>query len=190
MFRLLLTWAGSLALAMVEPRIVKDEGNFHVDIGKQVQEAVKKFDPYFQSWEEMDFIPSVRHVYKPGPNQTMSAIVADFNGDKKNDVALSGRNRTNNLLLAVVSDGDGFKVIEVDRAPLIDPRRDWIEGPKGKQPGLWTYLTHVKSGWVSSKVEGRSIQMKTDGFAEQYFEKGSVVYYLKDGKFEKFTQGD
>jgi len=177
---------------VVEPKIVRDEGSYYLDIGKQVQDAVKKFDPYFQVWNEPDFIPSVRQNYKPNGNQTLSGIVADFNSDSVKDAALFGRSRGHNLLVAVVSSKDGaYQVFEIDRGPLIDPSRSWIEGPKGKEPGLWTYLSHVKAGWVSSKVESKPIiQIKSEGFAEQYFGKGSVLYYFKDGKFEKYTQGE
>ena len=194
MFLLFLTLAGSLAGASIspvaEPKIVKDEGNFHLDIGKPVQEALKKFDPYFEAWNETDFIPAVRQSYKATANQTLAGIVGDFNNDKIKDVALIGRNRTNNLLLAAVSEGEGYKVVEIDRSPLIDPRKEWIEGPKGKEPGLWVFLRHQKPGYVSSHYENGSLQLKADAFTEDYFEKAAVLYYFKDGKFERYTTGD
>lgn len=188
LYLLFLTLAGSLAFA--SPKITKDEGNFHLDMGKPVQDAIKKYDPYFEAWHETDFIPAVRQAYKPTANQTLAGIVGDFNNDKITDVALIGRNRTNNLLLAAVSENGGYKVVEIDRAPLTDPRKEWIEGPKGKEPGLWVFLRHQKPGLVSSHFEAKSLQLKADAFTEDYFEKAAVLYYLKDGKFERYTTGD
>ena len=190
MFLLCLTLAGSLTASAIEPKIVKDEGNFHLDIGHGVQTAIKKFDPYFEAWQDTDFIPAVRQIYKPSSNQTMAGVVGDFNNDKIKDVAVSGRNRTNNLLVAAVSDGGSYKVVEIDRAPLTDPRKEWIEGPKGQEPGLWVFLTHKKPGHVSSHYETKPLQLKADGITEVYFEKASVLYYFKDGKFERYTTGD
>lgn len=197
MFRRSLTWAGSLSLlaavgltAAAMPKITKDDGNFHLDIGKPVQDAIKKFDPYFTQWNETDIIPSVRHEYKPSNNQTLTGIVADFNKDGKPDVAVMGHNRSNNLLVVALSGKAGYSVVEVDRSPVTNPRKDWIEGPKGKETGLWTSLRYVKPGWVSSPFEGKPLHLTADGFAEDYYEKGSVLYYFKDGKFEKYTTSD
>lgn len=195
MFLPLLIWAGSAAAStlptLIEPKIVRDEGVFYLDVGRQVQNAVKKFDPYFEAWTDTDFIPSVRQEYKSSGHQTLAGIVSDFNGDGRRDVALLGRTRDNNVLLAVVSQGQDYRVFVVDRGPLINPRRAWIEGPAGREPGLWTYLSYVKAGWLSSRVDQRpSLQLKSDGFAEHYFGKGSVVYFFKDGKFERYTQGE
>lgn len=173
----------------IEPKINKYDGTLQLDIGKTVQDAIKKFDPYFQTWNETDFIPSIRENYKPSKEQTVAGVVGDFNNDKIKDVALFGRNRTHNLLLVALSDvaTGNYKVVEVDRGPLTTPDKQWIEGPKGKDAGLWRYLNHRKPGWVSSPVEKQPLHLRAEGFEEVYYEKGSVLYYLKDGKFEKYT---
>lgn len=175
----------------IEPKINKYGGSLQLDMGKTVQDAIRSYDPYFEAFGEIDFLPSVREDYKPTVQQTVSGVVGDFNGDKIKDVALFGRNRTNNLILAALSDGKGnYKIVEVDRSSLTDPKRDWIEGPKGKAPGLWRFLSHVKPGQLSSPYESRSLALKTDAFEEVYYKKGSVVYYYKDGHFERFTTRD
>jgi hypothetical protein len=178
------------ASALAVPRITKDDGNFHLDIGKQVQDAIKKHDPYFTQWQETDYIPSIRREYKPTANQTLSGIVGDFNKDGVQDVAVAGRNRTNNVLLVALSEGSNYKILEVDRAPVTNPKKGWIEGPKGRETGLWIFLGYKKPGWVTSQYEPKGLQLKADAFEEIYWEKASVLYYLKDGKFEKYTTAD
>ncbi len=173
----------------IEPKINKYDGSLQLDIGKTVQDSLKKFDPYFQAWNETDFIPSIRQMYKPSTEQTMSGVVADFNNDKIRDVALFGHNRTHNILLAALSDkitGE-YKIVEIDRSPLTNPRREWIEGPKGSEPGLWRYLRHRRPGKISSHLEKDALVLRADGFEEAYFGEGSVLYYLKEGKFFKFA---
>jgi hypothetical protein len=171
--------------------VAKDDGGFHLDIGKSVQDALKRYDPYFELWTETDFLPAIRQNYKPSAQQTLAGIVGDFNGDKIKDVALLGRSREHNLLVAVISQAGGtFKVFEVERRPLTDPRRQWTEGPKGKEQGLWTFLSFNKPGLVTSRFEKAPLKVTTDSFLESYFESAAVLYYFKDGEFHKYTLND
>ena len=193
MFRLFLISVGSaLALgAPIEPKINKHDGGFYLDIGKTVQDAVKRFDPFFEVWTENDFLPAIRESYKPSAAQTMAGIVGDFNGDKIKDVVLSGRNNKNNLLIAALSQpGGNFKVIEIERRPLTDPRRQWLEGPKGQTHGLWTFLSYNKPGIVTSHFEKQPLKINTDAFQEIYYEGGAVLYYFRDNRFQKYTTND
>lgn len=193
MSRLFLIWVGSaFALtAPLEPKVAKDDGGFHLDIGKSVQDAVKRYDPYFELWTETDFLPAIRQNYKPSVQQTMSGIVGDFNGDRIKDVALLGRNRSHGLLIAVLSQpGGSYKVFEIEKRALTDPRRQWLEGPKGKEQGLWTFLSFNKPGLVTSRFEKSPLKLSSDGFQEVYFESAAVLYYFKDGEFQKYTLND
>lgn len=178
------------AFAVQPPKIDKVEGFFYLNVGQDVQRALKSFDPYFSPWTDADFIPSVREIYKASVTQTMGAVVGDFNGDKKPDAAIMGRGRDYNLILAVLSKEGSYEVIEVERTAVTNPQQSWIEGPKGREKGLWRYLTIVKPGYISSRYEKKPITLKFEAFQDNYFEGGSVVFFYKDGAFHKYTTND
>lgn len=174
-------------MALVPPKIEKLDGHFAFDIGRDVQNSIKKFNPYFTSWFELDFMAAVREKYKATADQTLAGVVADFNGDKIPDAAIFGHDQESNLLLVALSTPNGYQIVEIDRAPITNPAKNWVEGPKSDQKGLWIFLSYVRPIYLQSKFEKAPIHLKYEAFQENYFEKGSVVHYFKDGQFHKYT---
>lgn len=95
-------------------------GAWRLDLAPQVEDALDRFDRDFEPWDAR-FYAGLPADYEPSPRQVPWAVIGDFNGDGRTDVALAGRDDRDALVLIVVSTGrNRYRVIEADREPL-DP---------------------------------------------------------------------
>lgn len=107
-------------------------GAWRLDLAPQVEDALDRFDRDFEPWDAR-FYAALPDGYEPSPRQVPWAVIGDFNGDGRTDVALAGRDDRDALVLIVVSTGrNRYRVIEADREPL-DP-----DDPQSvRAPVLW-----------------------------------------------------
>jgi hypothetical protein len=166
-------------------------GSEHVlYLGAVQKEAIRAYNPDFQIRKEADYISAAVKDYPFSDHQTPFAIIGDFNGDGKKDVVLQGHDKTNDLLVAVLSSNQDPQIIEIRRSDLTDPASNWIVvGRDDTEYGLWIYLTFVPNGNVYSysSLEERTLQVSNDAFELDYYEKAAEVYYLKGDKFQTFA---
>jgi hypothetical protein len=95
-------------------------GAWRLDLAPEVEDALDRFDRDFEPWDAR-FYPALPDGYEPTPRQVPWAVLGDFNGDGRTDVALAGRDDRDALVLVVLSTGrTRYRVIEADRDPL-DP---------------------------------------------------------------------
>jgi hypothetical protein len=173
------------------PAIKKADGQYVLTLPSMAKEALHRYDPSFKIWAQDDYLPTLIKLYQFSPRQTPFAVIGDFNGDGISDVALHGRNNSNDLVVAVLSSGQGFKVVEIDRSSLTIPEKERYGMGDGKtEHGQWVYLVSASAGKKESSYEDRPLKLKTDAFEIVCFEKAAVLHYYEDGKFLRYTTAD
>ena len=96
------------------------DGAWRLDLAPGVEDALDRFDRDFEPWTGDDY-RGLASDYAPSPRQVPWAVIGDFNGDGRTDVALAGRNDRDASVLIVISTGRSrYRVIEADREPF-DP---------------------------------------------------------------------
>lgn len=182
----LLLWPAAALRAEDQPRI-----EFDAVLPVAMKKALVDHDPKFQVRAQGDFFPPIISEYRFSSAQAPATVVGDFNGDKALDAVLMGHNERSDLLIALLSQGKSFKVVEVAKLPLSDPKTLWNEMGKASGYGLSAFLTLVPRSKVTSPHEGRSLDLETDGFELNYYGKAAVLYYLgKEGRFLTYVTGD
>jgi len=166
-------------------------GNERVlNLGKEQRMAIRGYNPDFQIRRQADYLPSLLKQYPFSNRQLPFAVIGDFNGDGRNDVVLQGHDKTNELLIAVLSSSSGPSVMEIMKSALVDPKTESYGMGDHNEYGLWVYLTFVPRGMVDSPFSNRPLKLSTDAFELNYFEKASVLYYLSGWKFQKYVTSD
>lgn len=182
----LLLWPAATLRAEDQPRI-----EFVAVLPAAMKKALVDRDSKFQLRAQGDFFPPIISEYRFSSAQAPAAVVGDFNGDKALDAVLMGRNETSDLLIALLSQGNSFKVVEVAKLPLSDPKTLRNQMGKASGYGLSAYLTLAPRSKVASPHEGRPLDLEADGFELHYYGKASVLYYLgKEGRFLTYVTGD
>lgn len=95
-------------------------GAWQLDLAPEVEDALDRFDRDFEPWDAR-FYATLPADYQPSPRQVPWAVIGDFNGDGRTDVALAGRDDRDALVVVVLSTGRSrYRAVEADREPL-DP---------------------------------------------------------------------
>ena len=95
-------------------------GAWRLDLAPEVEDALDRYDRDFEPWDAR-FYAALPDGYEPSPRQVPWAVIGDFNGDGRTDVALAGRDDRDALVLVVLSTGRSrYRAVEADREPL-DP---------------------------------------------------------------------
>ena len=93
---------------------------WQVDLPPAMEDALDRFDRDFEPWTQGDY-PRGTEAYEFSPRQTPWAVVGDFNGDGRADVAIAGRNDRDASIVFVLSTGRSrYRAIEAEREPF-DP---------------------------------------------------------------------
>lgn len=170
------------------------EISYKIILSTLMAKALEKYSPDFKIWQAQDFIPPIRATEIVPPNQFPSCLFGDFNGDGIIDAVLMGQDKTNELVIAVLSKHNAYEITEIERFPFIDPKEIWtITEPDKKEYGLSHSLTLLTRGKVVKTFPNPSsleITLMTDAFVIEYFEKASRLYIYKDGRFISYPLSD
>jgi hypothetical protein len=153
---------------------------------EKMQDALDRYDPYFVVWDIEDYLPMAVDWYKFTTRQALSKVVGDFNWDRKQDVVLQGHNDQHDLLICILSEGDGYRVLEISKGSLSDPKTERYDDDYG----LWIYLAYIPKQTIKSPYESTELKLEGDAFELVYFGKAAVLYHYKDGEFHKYQTGD
>jgi hypothetical protein len=177
--------------------------SYEISLSSEMKEALKKYNPYFKIWKSEDYLPSLIQLYEFKSSsrkgyfayQTPSAVIGDFNGDFKPDVVMMGHDKTSSFTIAVMSDPKGYRIIELGKGPLKNPKEEWYGmygGEEGREYGFSSYLTLFQPGKITAKPSFNrpEIDLKTDAFMMEIFEKSSTVSFYEAGRFVSYTMGD
>lgn len=177
--------------------------DYQIVLSQGMREVLKKYNPNFQAWKSEDYLPSLIQLYEFKSSrrkdyyayQTPSVLIGNINGDAAPDVVIMGHDNKNSLTIALISDGNGYRIKELGKGPLKNPKEEWYGmygGDEGREYGLSSYLLlfqpqKIKANPVFNRPE---IDLETDAFIIEMFEKSSVVLIYKDDKFVSYTMGD
>ena len=179
------------AHAAEEEPSIRMAGNEPVlTLSKEQKVAIRGYNPDFMIRRQADYLPSLLKQYPFSNRQLPFAAIGDFNGDGRMDVVLQGFDKASELLIAVLSSNSGPYVMEILRSKLVDPKTEFYGMGDHNEYGLWTYLTFVPRGMVDSPFANQPLKLSTDAFQLNYFEKASVLYYLRGYKFQKYVTSD
>lgn len=174
---------------------------YRIILSPDMKKVLKKHNPNFEIWKAEDYIPTLIQWYnftsfeqgRPFfTYQTPSAVIGDFNGDDAVDAVMMGHDKANNLTIAIMSGNNDYNIIELGKGPLKNPKEDWLgvyDGDDGVEYGFYTSLSLVQPGKIKT-YNGSEINLTTDAFEIEVFEKASTLFIYKDGKFVSYTLSD
>jgi len=114
------------------------DGTWRVDLPPAMEDALDRYDRDFEPWSLGDYSGMLRlddREYAFSPRQTPWAVIGDFNGDGRPDLAIAGRTDEDALVLLVLSNGRRkYRVVELESEPY-DP-----DDRRSIRPALLQYL--------------------------------------------------
>lgn len=138
--------------------------------------ALRSALPDFRTYRRADYSPSMPDtIYGDRTRQANFAVIGDFDGDHRLDVALYGKANNAVVLAVVLNEATGARVIQVER--IADDTRSLAEG----------VLTYDAPGDVNYGEE--RFHLAHDAFS-LVAEWGSTLYYYENGKFARIVAGD
>lgn len=162
---------------------------YGVVLSSVMTESLRSYDPDFVVWEQKDYEPILVGTYKYSLQSTPSAVIGDFNGDKIQDVALLGHNKTHKKRVVLLSSATGFSVVELLNHPLHDP----LFPPNAHKGGgnLGQCLEFVSPGKIKAEPAYNRPELNLVNDAFKFGgETGSILYYYENGKFVDYPLSD
>lgn len=100
------------------------DGSWRVDLPPAVEDALDRYNRDFEQWSEEDYGRQISGADFT-PRQTPWAVIGDFNGDGRVDIALAGRDDRDALVVIILSSGQRrYRAIEVEHEPYdVEDRR-------------------------------------------------------------------
>jgi len=136
----------------LSPEDVKDK-----TLPDVIVKALAAYDPEFYIWTLVAYPPEKLTQYPYSAKSMPYAVSGDYNGDGKEDMVLAGHNKDANIIVALISTGTGYHVVEVQVTPGYSMARE-----QGKA------LPYTADGILLFQRKGSPyIIGDTDGFAVQ-----------------------
>ncbi len=95
------------------PRIEVRAGKTRVYLTPAMTRALVAYDASFRPWDYGDYADWVRRSSPPSPNEALSVLVGDFNGDGQPDVVMAGRRGSAGVLAAILSDSSTTRFLRL-----------------------------------------------------------------------------
>jgi hypothetical protein len=95
------------------------DGIWLLDLPPAMEDALDRYNRDFEPWAQLDYraVPD----YEPSSRQVPWAVIGDFNGDGRPDLAVAGRTDRDVVVVFVLSTGRSrYRAIEAERDPY-DP---------------------------------------------------------------------
>lgn len=173
-----------------QPYLYLKEGVYILNLPPKMELALKNFNASFIHWNTNDYTPKVLNELKEDNNSQRApfALIVDVNKDSIFDVILDGKDNNNSLLICIISDKDGYKIILVDEHPLIIPEEieNYNDGKRevGLNYFLWLSKSNRKDSCSSCHIFTLAIPQQTDEKGELVNNGGMIDYYFEDGRFK------
>jgi hypothetical protein len=109
------------------------DGIWLLDLPPAMEDALSRYNRDFEPWTLDDY----RGIadYEPSPRQVPWAVIGDFNGDGRPDLAVAGRTDRDLVVVFILSSGRSrYRAVEAEREPYDPEDRTSIRVP------LLTYM--------------------------------------------------
>jgi hypothetical protein len=169
------------------PRFVGRPGASHLWLTPDMSAALRAVDSAFVPFEDLEYRVDLLAQYPSDAHARPYAVIADFNGDGRQDVVVDGQSPTRVARIALLSDRSKFRAVL-----LLDQARDVAPTvPQGTEQRT-VYLSYVAPGRIDSspELEDRALVLQHDAFEVGYWEKAAVLYYWNGRAFAEYVTGD
>jgi hypothetical protein len=139
------------------------------------------FTPYADAQYRADLLSR----YPADAHSRPYAVIADFNGDGRQDVVVDGESRGRIRRIVLLSGGSGFRALLLAE----QPSRAGAGLGKGQRT---VYLRYVARRRIDStpELEDSVLTLRHDAFEVGYWEEASVLYYWDGRAFAEYVTGD
>ncbi len=183
---LVLTIAFVASVASAGVQLKNTPTDKRVQLDSQALEVLKKWDPEFKVFDVDNYPRTVITLFKGASQELPMAILADFNGDQKQDIALMGHNKKRERIVILVADHSSYVPVEVKSRDYMDPTASFIQNQDAEtESGLNIYLSLLKSKEMHFK-KNQSYAFKPDALQLENFGGATSAYYLKSVGKNKF----
>jgi len=166
------------------------EVDYSIYLSTHIQNLIYNLIPKFEIYKAKDLDPIIIKLYEFKTfmpwrpfmaYQTPTAVIGDFNGDNKPDLVVSGRNQKEKIVVALISEKENYRILEVWKSPLFE-----------NENRIFHYLTLITPTKISEnkKFNRPEINLKTDTFVINFFEKSSSIYIYNGNKFISYQLSD
>ncbi len=109
------------------------DGIWLLDLPTAMEDALDRYNRDFEPWTLDDYRGVTE--YEPSPRQVPWAVIGDFNGDGRPDLAVAGRTDRDVVVVFILSSGRSkYRAVEAEREPYDPDDRTSIRVP------LLTYM--------------------------------------------------
>jgi hypothetical protein len=161
------------------------DGAWLVDLPPAMEDALDRYNRDFEPWT-LDNYRGLSE-YEPSPRQVPWAVIGDFNGDGRADLAIAGRTDRDIVLVFVLSSGRSrYRAVEAEREPYDPEDRTSIRLP------LLTYM-YPGRYVVSDPRLDYPRQLVVDQPAVQISggrRQGAVVYVVENNRVVPYYLSD
>jgi hypothetical protein len=161
------------------------DGIWLLDLPPAMEDALDRYNRDFEPWTIDDYRGTLE--YEPSPRQVPWAVIGDFNGDGRADLAVAGRTDRDIVVAFVLSSGRSrYRAVEAEREPY-DP-----DDPTSIRVPVMTYMYPGRYVVVDPRLNYPR-QLVVDQAAVQISggrRQGAVVYVVENNAVVPYYLSD
>ena len=161
------------------------DGIWLLDLPPAMEDALDRYNRDFEAWTVENYRGALD--YEPSPRQVPWAVIGDFNGDGRADLAVAGRTDRDVVVVFVLSSGRSrYRAVEAEREPYDpdDPTSIRVPTLTYMYPGRYVVADARLAYPRQIVVDQAAVQIsggRRQGAVVYVVENNTVVpYYLSD----------